>query len=94
MLRIGEVTTGDHPVKVWNVHVGQNKHKLLLVLRTSKTHWTDKKSQIIKITSMGAFCERFLCPFQAVKDIISIRPIPWSKTEWFTSTTTSCKTCV
>ena len=32
LLRIGEVTTRSHPIKVCNVHVGQNKKKILLIL--------------------------------------------------------------
>ena len=49
MMRIGEVTTGDHPVKAVDVHVGSNKKKLLFILRTSKTHGLGDKPQKIKI---------------------------------------------
>ena len=32
LLRVGEVTTGNHPVQVGDVHVGFNKKKILLIL--------------------------------------------------------------
>ena len=53
MLRIGELTSGlySHAVKVCDVHLADNKHKILFVLCTSKTHWTDSKPQLIKLTS-------------------------------------------
>ena len=35
-----------------DVHLGDNKKKILFVLRTSKTHWTDNRPQFIKITSI------------------------------------------
>ena len=38
MLRVGEMTTGSHPVLVTDVQVAENKRKMLFILRTSKTH--------------------------------------------------------
>ena len=38
LLRVGEVGMGSHPIKVQDVHVAQNKQKILLLLRSSKTH--------------------------------------------------------
>ena len=83
MLRISEVTTGEHPIRVWDVHVRQNKNKLLFVLRMSKTHWWDDKPQIIKISSSDSQGEIRFCPFQAVKDYILIRPVALAKTDPF-----------
>ena len=51
LFRIGELTTGDHPIKARDVHVGVNKKKLLFLLHTSKTHWKNVKPQTVKITS-------------------------------------------
>ena len=34
LLRIGEVVTGSHPVLARDVHIGTNKYKFLLILRT------------------------------------------------------------
>ena len=42
LFRVGELTTGSHPVMVGNVHIVENKNKFLLLLRTSKTHWKMK----------------------------------------------------
>ena len=51
LLRVGEMTLGNHVIKAKDVHVGKNKNKLMFVLHTSKTHWTDVKPQVIKISS-------------------------------------------
>ena len=52
LLRVGELTTGDHVIKVSDVHMSDNKNKVLFVLHTSKTHWKDNKPQLVKITSV------------------------------------------
>ena len=38
LMRVGELTQGDHPVKACYIHIGMNKDKIMLVLYTSKTH--------------------------------------------------------
>ena len=38
LFRVGELTTGSHPVMVSNVHLGRNKRKVLFVLIISKMH--------------------------------------------------------
>ena len=53
LLRIGEVATGSHPILVNDVHVGTNKNKILIILRTSKTHTEGCFPQSIKITSVS-----------------------------------------
>ena len=35
LLQIGELVSGDHPIKVVDVHKGKNKEKLQIVLRSS-----------------------------------------------------------
>ena len=42
----------NHVVKAADVHIGTNKNQIMFVLHTSKTHWSDTKPQIIKISSM------------------------------------------
>ena len=37
LLRVGELTQGEHPILATDVHIGENKNKILFVLRTSKT---------------------------------------------------------
>ena len=49
LFRVGELNKGDHPVKVTDVHIGENKRKALFILRTSKTHWKDSPPQSVKI---------------------------------------------
>ena len=51
MFRVGEVTSGTHPVRVTDIKVGHNKNKILFILRSSKTHGKDAKPQLIKIAS-------------------------------------------
>ena len=51
LFRIGELTKSEHVVKARDVHVALNKMKMMFILRTSKTHWSDTKPQIVKISS-------------------------------------------
>ena len=43
LFRVGELTTGTHPVLARNMHIGSNKRKMLLLLQTSKTHGKGNK---------------------------------------------------
>ena len=38
LFAVGELTKGDHLLKACDVHVADNKGKMLFILRTSKTH--------------------------------------------------------
>ena len=51
MMRISEVTSSEHVLKARNIHMAQNKDKIMLKLYTSKTHSKGMKPQTIKITS-------------------------------------------
>ena len=53
LFRISEVTKteSNHVLKVRDVKIGKNKHKMRFMLRTSKTHGHGSKPQIIKINS-------------------------------------------
>ena len=53
MFRVSEVVTGEHPVRACDVHIRQNKNKILFLLRSSKTHGESLFPQMVKITSMG-----------------------------------------
>ena len=44
MLRIGELTSGSHPILADNVHAGKNKHKFQIVLRSSKNPYRSQFS--------------------------------------------------
>ena len=99
MFRVGELTSGTHPVMVKDVHIADNKKKMTFVLRTSKTHGTGDKRQIIKITS-GEFQDSQadssnnsinlyfrendeVCPHQIVSRFMDIRPVFEDATEPF-----------
>ena len=51
LLRVGELVSGNHHIKVV-IHQGRIKDKLQIVLRSSKTHTIADQPQIIKIESV------------------------------------------
>ena len=51
LLRISEVAAGDYALLAKNVHIGNNKKKLLLILHSSKTHSKANQPQLVKISS-------------------------------------------
>ena len=57
LFKIGELSFGPHVIRVNDVHIGQNKRKLMFLLRTSKTHDESSHPQIIKISSTDKTCE-------------------------------------
>ena len=72
LLRVGELTKGEHPVLAKDVFIANNKNKMLFILRTSKTHWTDSKPQKVKITSSsGSKKRRRNCPFESLENILA-----------------------
>ena len=85
LFHVGELKESSHVVKVRDVHVGRNKKKMMFVLHTSKTHWTDVKPQIIKIHSVdfditGKRVRATLrsrlpsfCPFTALQKYVNVR---------------------
>ena len=94
LLRVSELTSGVHPVKACDVHVGENKNKMLFVLCTSKTHWTDSKPQIVKIQSERLKTATKLqkhevnskfkyCPFELLRKYLKYRRKYTSKKEPF-----------
>ena len=90
LFRVSELTTRTHPVRGRDVHISDNKEKMKFVLRTSKTHWTDDKPQIIiisrydfdrKLTMIHQGTTAALlsedsnyCPFQILRDFFAFRP--------------------
>ena len=88
LFRIGEITSGDRPIQVDDVFLTDNKNKIQIVLRSSKTHTTADHPQIVKITSHMSnpkdkhfFREAAFCPFLLLQDYMRIRKkrLPWSK---------------
>ena len=52
LMCVGELTTGSHPVKAKDIHIGMNKDKILIVLYSSKTHGKESRPQKIKIHAL------------------------------------------
>ena len=79
LLRIGELATGTHPVKAKDMHIGRNKDKILLVLRSSKTHGKESRPQKVKIvpTCDSDYREqryhRHFCPFKLMRKYFHYR---------------------
>ena len=66
------MTSGDHPIRVVDVQIGENKNKILFILRTSKTHWRNVKPQTVKITSTN-FKRLGSCPFEIIREFVKVR---------------------
>ena len=74
LFRIGELAQGDHPVKACNIHIAQNKAKILIYLRTSKTHGLESRPQKIKISAENLVKKvTHFCPFMLMGQFINIR---------------------
>ena len=75
MFRIGELTSGNdkHAVRACNVHIGQNKDKMLFILYTSKTHGLESRPQKIKISAQEQRKQRFFCPFKMSREYLALR---------------------
>ena len=81
MMRIGEVATGDHPIRATDIHIGKNKNKILVVLYTSKTHGLESPPHKIKISAGSSFREnqhreemkKFFCPFTVLRQFARVR---------------------
>ena len=76
LMRVGELTTGNHPILATDVHIGENKRKILFILRTSKTHWLDNKPQQIKISAKekgNIMLNEKHCPFSVLIKYIQLR---------------------
>ena len=77
LFRAGEITKSNHVIKAANVHIGQNKDKLLIILYTSKTHGLGSFPQKVKIEANHrarmVSRRRFFCPFKLMRDYLKIR---------------------
>ena len=72
--RVGELTTGTHPILACNVHSAKNKKKIQIVLRSMKTHSQANKPQkgmilLIKTTS-GSTKH---CRYETIMNYINVR---------------------
>ena len=74
LLWVGEIASGAHPIRAMDVHVAENKRKLLFILRTSKTHWTDTGPQHVRISSTHRHESSNNCPYKILNDYVAVRP--------------------
>ena len=81
LLRVGELTQGTHTVRAKNIHIGENKDKIMLVLYSSKTHGREPKPQKVTIQAAPRLdtaqkysaCNRHFCPFALTRTYLSLR---------------------
>lgn len=67
LMRVGEITTGDHPVLARDVLIAENKKKVTYILRSSKTHDWGDPPQIISFTCTCQTWEDVkFCPYESV----------------------------
>ena len=78
MFRVGELTEGPHTIKACDVHIGQNKNKILFILRSLKMHNKGDLPQMIKISSSmtGESREKkkcnYYCPYHLFRTYLSL----------------------
>ena len=75
MMRVGELALGNHSIKACNIHVGNNKDKILIVLYSSKTHGKESRPQKVKISALPKKSQlnRFFCPFKIIIKYMYLR---------------------
>ena len=74
-MRVGELTDGDHPIKVTDVHLCKEKRQALLILRSSKTHSLYERPQKIEIKMSEVHKEgvSFFDPFELLYQYSELR---------------------
>ena len=76
LMRIGELTQGNHPILAKDIHIASNKDKILLVLHTSKTHGKESYPQKIKIEATNIERSKipsYFCPFSIARTYMKIQ---------------------
>ena len=78
LFRIGELTASPHAVKACDVHIADNKKKILFVLRSSKTHGKGSPPQLIKIMNSPQQMTQknsttSFCPYQLLRNYLKLR---------------------
>ena len=77
LMRIGELTQSSHVVKAKDIHIGQNKDKILVILYSSKTHGKESYPQKIKISAERRTghhtADIIFCPFEAIRTFVAVR---------------------
>ena len=78
LFRVGELAHSNHSVKACDIHIGLNKNKVLLILRSSKTHGRNIEPQLIKVSSSpteeGKRLAKHLdhCPYDILRKYLKV----------------------
>ena len=87
LLRVGEVSSGTHPILATDVQIATNKKKIKFILHMSKTHWFDSKPRIIIIKSKENNKKHkardIFCPYYLLRMYSKLRPTCTSLNEPF-----------
>ena len=74
LFRVGEITWSPHNIKAIDVHIGENKNKILFILRSLKTHTLGDPPQMITISSSRrARLQHHYCPFNLLRKFLEVR---------------------
>ena len=77
MFRIGELTSGSHPILAINVFITRDRKKIQIILESSKTHSKANQPQMVAITSgmqaSKGYYPTHYCPYKALVDFCSMR---------------------
>ena len=75
LMRVGEVSQSLHNVKALDVHIAENKDKIMIILYSSKTQNKVNRPQEIKISRSEhtGRNHKFFCPFKALRAYIMMR---------------------
>lgn len=89
LLRVGELTSGRHPILAKNVITGRNKLKIQVTLTSSKTHTRSQKHQVIRFPDPDEEQDTFkwlntkYCPFTIIENYRRVRDLIDSPGEQF-----------
>ena len=72
LFRISEMTA-QHAVRAKDVHINDDADKILIILRSSKTHGVYNKPQEIRIRSSMKSTNRNFCPVEAANEYMDVR---------------------
>ena len=73
MFRVGEIVSSPHIIQARDVHIRENKEKLLFILRSSKTHYGTLQSVNISATKLNKKAKQDFCPYQLLKQYLEVR---------------------
>ena len=73
LMRVSEISKGKHNVHARNIHIAQNKEKILILLYSSKTKSSEPQQIKISGTEASGKNHKFFCPFKALQTYINVR---------------------